>query len=103
MDGELDSLIKSLNNFDWDSDKGLITLNPSDIITILEKYINKEISSELIDKWANAIENREDIDFEPSYEDSIDSIIFELANPLLTEELSINRAKILINKLAPPL
>ncbi|WP_299086267.1 hypothetical protein [uncultured Campylobacter sp.] len=75
------SAIKSdLAKIGFNSESELVTITKNTIANILNRVIDKEISYELLEEWANLIECREDI----GYEDEISQeIIFELANPCL--------------------
>lgn len=75
------SAIKSdLAKIGFNSESELVTITQNTIANILNRVIDKEISYDLLEEWANLIECREDI----GYEDEIlQEIIFELANPCL--------------------
>ena len=79
------SAIKSdLAKIGFDSESELVTITKNTIANILNRVIDKEISYDLLEEWANLIECREDI----GYEDEIlQEIIFELANPCLYGEI----------------
>lgn len=79
------SAIKSdLAKIGFDSESELVTITKNTIANILNRVIDKEISYNLLEEWANLIECREDI----GYEDEIlQEIIFELANPCLYGEI----------------
>ena len=75
------SAIKSnLAKIGFDSESEPVTITQNTIANILNRAIDKEISYDLLEEWANLIECREDI----GYEDEIlQEITFELANPCL--------------------
>jgi hypothetical protein len=50
----------------------------------------------MVERWANLIEGREDISFEGKHEKWIAETVYELANPALTAQLDITRARELI-------
>ena len=79
------SAIKSdLAKIGFNSESELVTITQNTIASILNRVIDKEISYDLLEEWANLIECREDI----GYEDEIlQEIIFELANPCLYGEI----------------
>ncbi len=41
-----------------------------------------------METWADAIEGREDIGFEPGHEETLSQFVFETANPCLAEDLT---------------
>jgi hypothetical protein len=79
-------VVSDLSAFGWDSDEELVTLEPSHISAVLNRFLSGEISVADVEDWANAIECREDIGLiqESPVADALD----ELANPLLTRPLT---------------
>ena|ERR1017187_8634980 len=75
----IDTLTHDLAKFSWDSEP-LIFLTVEDLKKVLEKYLSKRISINHLEKWANIIESREDIAFDPAKEDVIKDVVFNLAN-----------------------
>lgn len=76
--------ISHLRRFPWDSDAELVTLRGNDLIRILDAYLDGELSNSEVEEWAEAVEGRDDIGYEPQQRSVLRQIIFELANPLLT-------------------
>lgn len=85
----------ALKNMEWDSDVALVTLRVADVRSVLDRYASGELSDQDIERWANLIEGREDIELEESAKEPL----FELANPELTQHLSKARAFDLLSKL----
>jgi hypothetical protein len=75
--------ISRLRQFPWDSDRALVVLTGNDLARMLDRYLQGELSNMELEEWANALEGRDDIGYEPSTDDNLRRIIFELANPLL--------------------
>ena len=88
-----------LNKLPWDSDKPLVTLTRPDIMRVLGRFINEELNENEVEAWANAIEGREDIDFEIGYEELLSDVIHQLANPLLTVRLTSTSAHEMLDSL----
>lgn len=88
----INEAISALSDINWDSDTIEAELTRADIRKLLNRYINNEITESDVESWANAIECREDIGFETGQEELIKTIIFELANPLLTKNLTLETA-----------
>ncbi len=91
------SAIKSdLAKIGFNSESELVTITKNTIANILNRVINKEISYELLEEWANLIECREDI----GYEDEIlQEIIFELANPRLYGEIDKRKICMILDEI----
>jgi hypothetical protein len=78
LKGDLTILQKEISGYPWDCEIPLITVTKTDIVNILNKCANDEISLGELTNWANIIECRDDLDFE---NEKIQDLIFELANP----------------------
>ncbi|WP_204101874.1 MULTISPECIES: hypothetical protein [Spirulina sp. CCY15215] len=87
-DRNLENILLALNKLGWDSEESIAVLNRQHIISILNRYLNTELSCLAVENWANAVECREDISYEENFETIIDRVIQELANPLLYRPLS---------------
>jgi hypothetical protein len=94
----LPAIVSSLSQMEWDSEP-LVTLSHQAVKNVLQRYIAHEFNGKDIEDWANAIEGRDDISFESNSENIIGEILFELANPLLTQPLSEQRALLLASRL----
>jgi hypothetical protein len=99
FEGSVEKIQQQLDQFGWDSVHDLVILRKEHLLKVLSYYVNEKLNSLEVEKWANAIESREDIGFEEDSIDLIKEIIYELANPQLTEDLTKDRANILKNKL----
>jgi len=91
-------VLADLAVYGWDSDEPLAELKESHIRNVLSRYIQAKLSAAQLEEWANAIECREDIDYEPSSPQG--EAIFELANPELTAQLTPARAEQLLQGLS---
>ena len=80
----LETFKQEIVSFAWDVDKPLVQLKISDITALIDRVIQAKLSLETIWLWAEYIESREDIEFDPIYEDKIKSCIFQLANSELS-------------------
>lgn len=85
--------ISHLRLFAWDSDAALVTLTGNDLIRILNGYLRGELSDTEVEEWAEALEGRDDIGYEPRLSGTLRQIIFELANPLLTAPIEPAQAR----------
>lgn len=85
----LSKSVPHLHDFGWDSDTPLVILNRQHLCSILQRYLDRKLSAEDLEDWANTIEGREDIAYDDEHEELLETVIFELANPLLTSRLSV--------------
>lgn len=79
--------VSNLRRFPWDSDAALVTLTGRDLLRILDGYLCGELSEVDVEEWAEAIEGRDDVGYEPELADTLRQVVFCLANPLLTTPL----------------
>ena len=100
MQSPLTETLPLLRRLEWDCDKPLVELGRNDIASVLNSYIQSKMTATEVEEWANAIESRDDIGYEPKYKDVILSSIYELANPLLTRPLTSQTALEWISRLS---
>jgi hypothetical protein len=92
----LEKIMLQLAMMDWDYEGDGLDLTKKHLAMALQRYLLGELSDSDIETWANQIEGREDIQFEAGSEQEIEKILYELANPALTQPLNHARAKILL-------
>jgi hypothetical protein len=85
-----------LSQFEWDYDGEPVELRSDHVVRVLASYVKGTLSANEVETWADLVESREDISFDPKSEDWLRKAIYELANPLLTQPLDLARAKALI-------
>lgn len=83
----LEQTVADLRQFPWDSEAALVVLSRQHIMRLLERYLRGELTESDVEAWANAIEGREDIDYEAGHGDVPQEAVHILANPVLTEPL----------------
>lgn len=81
--------ISRLAEFPWDSESELVLLTPESFCHILSLFKQGSLSASEVEDWANALEGRDDVDFATV---QARELLHELANPLLTQALSGERA-----------
>jgi hypothetical protein len=87
FDQPLAELEAALDSFDGDGDP-VVTLTRKDIAAIIHRYLGGLLHAAEVERWANLIECREDIAFEPRHEPVVADAIFDLANPDLQRSLA---------------
>ncbi len=86
----INELVDELSRFPWDCDEPVIIITVKNILLIMDRFIAGEISVDTLENWANAIECREDIGFE---NEKLQELIVRLANPVLYEQISVQKMK----------
>lgn len=74
-----------LSKFCWDIEEPLVILTRNNLIDVLLRLQQKQLTDSEVEEWANIIESREDIRFEESV---TKQFVFELANPVLYGRIS---------------
>lgn len=92
----IEEITESLSDHAWDSDEFLITLELEHIRNVLDRFLSRDLDKKQIETWANAIECRDDIGFDRKSSTVLRDLIHELANPLLTQKLTVDRAEEII-------
>lgn len=92
----LEPLRAELRTYPWDLDEPLVTLRPSHVEAILDRFLKGELTAAAVDAWANAIELRDDIGFADEGRDTLAHAIFVLANPDVNGHLTTKRAEALL-------
>jgi hypothetical protein len=95
----LAGLLRDLASFGWDLEERLAILTREDVSRILSGFLTHDISAKDVEEWANALEIREDVGLEHGYAELLKEVIFELANPLLTDPITHDRVKRWIERL----
>jgi hypothetical protein len=96
--GLLSELDAQLKLMPFDSEP-LVTLTASHIEEMLTRFANGAISDGHVEQWADLIEVRDDIAFDPDSETKVKQVIHELANPVLFGPLDHYRAQSLMRSL----
>jgi hypothetical protein len=98
----IETLSLSLKEFEWDWEGETISLTREHLRDVLQRYRSSSLPGADIETWANLIEGREDISFEPAFESALADILNQLANPLLTAALDEEKAAAFIQILSLP-
>jgi hypothetical protein len=98
----LGEIMAQLAVLDWDYEGDGVKLTKKHLSMALQRYLRNELSGSEVESWANQIEGREDIRFETDSAREIGDVLYELANPALTQPLDHARAKTLLDESLMP-
>jgi hypothetical protein len=84
----IEPVLSELSAYPWDCDSPLFVITPAHLVSILDRYLAGELTTEQVERWGNLVEMRDDLDLAEGTHETIREVIHELANPLLTEPLS---------------
>ena len=96
FNGNLTELQSELSQYSWDVEEPILIIGKSDFSNVIKKCVDGKITFGELENWANAIECRDDLDFEV---EEIQEIIFELASPEINGEITKQRLKEIIKEL----
>jgi hypothetical protein len=100
LDQPLDAVLRRLATFGWDSDEELVTLRPAHVIHVLKTFQDGEYVAGDVERWANAVEGRDDIGLDDEAAPLLKEAIFDLANPSLQGAITPEAASTWIARLA---
>ena len=100
MSKPLEKIMAQLAMMDWDYEGDGVDLTKEHLAIALQRYLRGELSDSDIESWANQIEGREDVQLDAGSEQEIENVLYELANPALTQPLDHARAKMLLEAMA---
>ena len=68
--------------FDWDG-APLVELSVSDMVRVLHRFLDGELSPDQLEGWADAIEGRSDIALQDGAEAQLKQLLFEISTPAI--------------------
>jgi|SRR5690606_18642512 len=93
---DLSELEEELFHYSWDIEKPILMITKESFSNILKRSIDDKLNFEELVNWANAIECRDDIEFE---NDVIQENIFDLASPEINGDITKNKLEKILNSL----
>jgi len=95
--GDLSALKSELSQYSWDTEEPCLIITKSQFSKVLTKCIDQIITFQDLEDWANAIECRDDLDFE---DEEMQEIIFEFSSPEINGEITKDRLQVIVNDLS---
>jgi hypothetical protein len=92
----LSEILRDVAQLPWDSNVEHAELTTRHLASVLRRHLEGVLDGKAVEDWANAIEMRDDIAYDP--DSTAGEILHELANPLLTEPLTSKRAAELLGR-----
>lgn len=84
----LGAAITGLARFPWDCAEELVTLTRVDLIRVLNRYLRGDLTADDWQRWAEALEGRDDLGFDPESSELLKEFIFKSATPEIFEALT---------------
>jgi hypothetical protein len=88
LNGEVDGIVSAVRAFPFDVDQPLVTLTCAHIDSILERYLRGTLCANDVQRWADAVEGRDDIQYSEAQEGEIADVLFRLSSPEINGPLS---------------
>ncbi len=90
---------RELSQFPWDSESELVELKLADIKRVLQAYAEGRCGEDFVERWADAVEGRDDIGYELMHNLRMKEILFQLSNPDIEGRLTKAAARNLLQKI----
>ena len=91
----LEDVGRQLASFGWDSEE-LVELRADHVVRVLLRFVRGDLRAAEVRTWADLVELRDDIGFEPTHREALKAAIFQLATPEAEGPLAEARARELI-------
>lgn len=88
----LEFIAKEISQLEWDYDGKPFIIKPIHIVNVLNRFLFGDLTAKEVEDWANMIECREDLEYEKYNPEQLDKIIYELANPSIEGQLTLQRS-----------
>lgn len=90
----IEPIIEELNSLGWDWDgEPLLFLSADHFQAVFSRFLSGEIDSGQLAGWADNLESREDVGFDPRQEEFLKTLLFRIANPEINEPLTAVRVR----------
>ncbi|AZO54214.1 MULTISPECIES: hypothetical protein [unclassified Mesorhizobium] len=96
----IDVLAAIVSDLGW-SETPVVVLTADHVLSVLRRFQARELTASDVEAWADLIECREDIDYQPERDEEILEAIYVLANPVLNGLLDEALADQVIGPLLP--
>lgn len=87
---DLNQISQELKRFEWDSEEELVILDKDVLANLLNGFLTKNYSFDVLEDWANLVECREDIEYEEQNLELIKEILGALANKSISNPIDEN-------------
>jgi hypothetical protein len=94
-------LMRELKSFGWDWPEGapLVVLKKEHLLRVIDRFLADEITAAQLQEWAENLEAREDVAFDPKEEELLDDVFFRVATPFINETLTKEAVRMMRDEL----
>ena len=95
--------MRELRSLGWDwAGEPLFVLQKKDLVRIIDRFLDGEISAVQLQEWAENLEVREDVAFDKTNEELLDDVFFRIATPFINEPLTTESVRKMRDELIEP-
>lgn len=82
-------LMTELRALGWDwSGEPLLVIKKEDLLRVIDRFLAGSITAEQLQEWAETLEVRDDVSFDPKEEELLDDVFFRIATPEINAPLT---------------
>jgi hypothetical protein len=96
----IEPVLEGLSYFPFDSDQELVCIHRDDVIAVIDRFISGKLTAEQVTDWADQVEVRDDLKLEANHREILRDAIFRLANPNLSDPVTLDAVRAIRSKLA---
>jgi hypothetical protein len=96
----LEETLLLLRTFGWHSAEELVVMTADDVVHVLGRFLAGELSASQIQHWAELLELREDVGFEPRWAEHLRLAVRNLATPEVFGAITPDLARRIIDTFA---
>jgi hypothetical protein len=79
--------------FDWDGPT-VAEMTIADMVSVLDRYLGGEVTSQQLEGWAEALTGRSDIGLQPGAEELLKQLLFEISTPEINFEITASQVSV---------
>ena len=84
----IEPVLEALSSLPYDCPEDLVHVSPQDLVAIIDRWSQGELTPEQITDWADLLEMRDGVGFASPHADEVSESIFRLANPTLEGQVT---------------
>ena len=74
-----------LRGLGWDGREHVARFTALDASLVLRRLLDGAVDAAAVERWADAIESREDVELDPADADDLSDLLFQLATPAIND------------------
>jgi hypothetical protein len=95
----IEPVLEALSSLPADSNEEPVSVRRADVVSIIDRFLDGELTPDQVTDWADQIELREDVGVEEGHREAVRDAVFRLANPNLRGPITLQMARALRRRL----